>query len=102
MGMHSRRRSQRLLRGEQYCTAVIDSFEHGVSTTGAPPLALLLDNPIASDMKQLSATPSGSTNSRTTARMACIEGLLAVPSNGTRAHGARGRPRIPERKPQHL
>jgi hypothetical protein len=54
------------VRAEEDSVAVIEAFEQGVVTTGAPPLALLLDNKPSNHTPQVDAAPGGTLRIRAT------------------------------------
>lgn len=69
------------VRTEEDSVAVIEAFEHGVVTTGAPPLALLLDNKPSNHTAQVDAAIGGAMRIRAT---------LERPQNKAHVEGAFG------------
>jgi len=69
------------VRDEEDSAAVIEAFEHGVETTGAPPLALLLDNRPSNHVPEVDAALDDTMRIRAT---------LGRPQNKAHCEGAFG------------
>lgn len=69
------------VRESEDSTAVIEAFDHGVTTTGAPPLALLLDNRPSNHTPEVDAALAGAQRMRATP---------ARPQNKAHVEGAFG------------